>query len=112
MTEDPDDRHAGIDLFLDSTHQGLGLNPDAIALVARYLFEVRAHRRLTIDPAAANVRAIRAYERVGFRPVGVMREYERGHDGTWHDGLLMNLLAGELRDSGPADDGRASRPAG
>ena len=112
MTEEPDDRHARIDLFLDTEHQGLGLNPEAIALVARYLFEVRGHRRLTIDPAAGNIRAISAFERVGFRPVGIMREYERGHDGTWHDGLLMNLLAGELRDSGPADDGRASRPAG
>jgi aminoglycoside 6'-N-acetyltransferase len=29
--------------------------------------------------------------------VGVMRAYERGDDGTWHDGLLMDLLAGELR---------------
>jgi aminoglycoside 6'-N-acetyltransferase len=28
--------------------------------------------------------------------VGVMREYERGPDGTWHDGLLMELLASEL----------------
>lgn len=77
MTEEPDDRHARIDLFLDSTHQDLRLNPEAIALVARYLFEVRGHRRLTIDPAAANIRAISAYERVGFRPVGIMREYER-----------------------------------
>ena len=25
-----------------------------------------------------------------------MRDYERGPDGTWHDGLLMELLAGEL----------------
>ena len=52
--------------------------------------------RLTIDPAADNQRAIRAYRRVGFRPVGVMRRYERdvGGDG-WHDGLLMELLAGE-----------------
>ena len=110
--EEPDYRHAGIDIFLDSTHQGRGLGPEAIALVARYLFEVRGHHRLTIDPAAANVRAIRAYERVGFRPVGAMRNYERGRDGTWHDGLLMDLLIGELLEPGPADDGRASRPAG
>jgi aminoglycoside 6'-N-acetyltransferase len=26
----------------------------------------------------------------------VMRDYERGLDGSWHDGLLMDLLAGEL----------------
>jgi len=112
VTEEPDDRHARIDLFLDTEHRGRGRGPEAIALVARKLFEVRGHRRLTIDPAAGNIRAISAFERVGFRPVGIMREYERGHDGTWHDGQLMDLLAGELRDSGPADDGRASRPAG
>jgi aminoglycoside 6'-N-acetyltransferase len=66
--------------------------------VARWLIEARGHHRLTIDPAAGNARAIRAYERVGFRPVGVMRRYEGDLDGTWHDGLLMDLLAGELRD--------------
>ncbi len=94
----PGYRHAGIDLFLDREHQGQGLGPDAIRAVARHLFEVGGHHRLTIDPAAANARAIRAYERVGFRPVGRMRLYERGPDGTWHDGLLMDLLAGERRD--------------
>ena len=49
-----------------------------------------------IDPAADNHRAVRCYEKVGFRPVGVMRRYERGADGTWHDGLFMDLLADEL----------------
>jgi aminoglycoside 6'-N-acetyltransferase len=52
--------------------------------------------RIVIDPAAGNARAIRAYEKVGFRGVGLMREYERGSDGTWHDGLLMELLAREF----------------
>jgi aminoglycoside 6'-N-acetyltransferase len=26
----------------------------------------------------------------------VMRQYERGLDGTWHDALLMDLLRDEL----------------
>jgi aminoglycoside 6'-N-acetyltransferase len=95
--EESDYRHAGIDLFLDADHQGLGLGTEAIRLVARHLFTERGHHRLTIDPAATNGRAIRAYRRVGFRPVGIMRLYERGIDGTWHDGLLMDMLAGELR---------------
>ena len=94
---DPDYRHAGIDLFLGTAWQGRGLGTDAIRTVARYLLEERGHHRLTIDPSAANERAIRAYERVGFRPVGIMRSYERGPDGTFHDGLLLDLLAGELR---------------
>lgn len=94
---DPDYRHAGIDLFLATSHQGQGLGTDAIRTIARYLFDVRGHHRLTIDPSAANERAMRAYERVGFRRVGVMRAYERGPDGTFHDGVLLDLLRGELR---------------
>jgi aminoglycoside 6'-N-acetyltransferase len=87
---------AGIDIALRDESQGHGFGSDAIRTLARYLFDVRGHHRLTIDPALANERAIRCYERVGFRRVGVLRQYERGADGSWHDGLLMDLLAGEL----------------
>jgi aminoglycoside 6'-N-acetyltransferase len=95
--DEPDYRHAGIDIFMSSQFQGRGLGTDAVRTLARYLLEVRGHHRLTIDPATSNARAIRTYEKVGFRPVGVMRRYERGVDQTFHDGLLMDLLAGELR---------------
>jgi aminoglycoside 6'-N-acetyltransferase len=95
---DPDYRHAGIDLFLGPDFQGKGLGTEAIRVVARWLFEERGHHRLTIDPSAANERAIHAYRAVGFRPVGIMRRYERGPDGTFHDGLLMDLLREEFRE--------------
>jgi len=94
---DPDYRHAGIDLFLGPDHQGRGLGRVAIRLVARWLIDVRGHHRLTIDPSAANARAIAVYGALGFRPVGTTRASERGPDGTFHDGLLMDLLADELR---------------
>jgi aminoglycoside 6'-N-acetyltransferase len=93
----PEYRHAGLDIFLTTDRHGEGLGSEALRLLARHLFDERGHHRLTIDPAAANERAIRAYERVGFQPVGVMRQYERGPDGTWRDGLLMDLLPAELR---------------
>jgi aminoglycoside 6'-N-acetyltransferase len=93
---DPDYAFASIDLFLASEAQGRGFGPDAIRAMARYLFDEAGHHRITIDPSATNERAIRAYAKVGFRPVGVMRAYERNADGTWHDNLLMDLLAGEL----------------
>jgi aminoglycoside 6'-N-acetyltransferase len=93
---EPDYRQAGIDLFVGTRWQGRGIGPEAIRLVARHLFGERGHHRITIDPAAANEQAIRAYEKVGFRRVGIMRQYERGADGTWHDGLLMDLLRDEL----------------
>jgi aminoglycoside 6'-N-acetyltransferase len=95
---DPEFRHAGIDLFLDPAHHGAGLGPDAITTLARHLIDERGHHRLTIDPAADNERAIRAYEKVGFRRVGRLRRYQHFPDGTWQDGLLMELLAEELRD--------------
>ncbi|MGH2734767.1 MAG: GNAT family N-acetyltransferase [Actinomycetota bacterium] len=93
---DPMYRHAGIDLVLSEPYQGRGIGPEALSLVARHLLTERGHHRLTIDPAAANRNAVRAYEKLGFKPVGVMRRYERGPDGTWHDGLLMDLLVEEF----------------
>ena len=93
---DPDYQVASIDLFLATEAQGRGIGPDAIRTISRYLIDVRGHHRLTIDPNVANERAIRAYTKVGFKPVGVMRAYERNADGAWHDNLLMDLLAGEL----------------
>jgi len=95
--DDPMYRHAGIDIFLTASRHGQGLGTEAIRLLARHLFEERGHHRLTIDPAADNAAAIRAYEKVGFRRVGIMRNYERGPDGAWHDGLLMDMLREEFR---------------
>jgi len=93
---EPDYRHAGIDIYLSDRFRGRGLGTEAVAVLAAYLIDVRGHHRLTIDPALANETAIRAYERVGFRRVAIMRQYERAPDGTLHDGLLLDLLAEEL----------------
>jgi aminoglycoside 6'-N-acetyltransferase len=94
-------RHATIDLFLDPAVHGRGLGTEAVGRVVRHLIDERGHHRITIDPATANAAAIRAYEKVGFRPVGVLRSYERDASGEgWHDALLMDLLAGEERAGG------------
>ncbi|HEY3828382.1 MAG TPA: GNAT family protein [Solirubrobacteraceae bacterium] len=93
---EPKYRHAGIDLFLDPALHGRGLGTEVVRRVVRHLIVEHGHHRITIDPAHANVAAIRAYEKTGFRTVGVMRQAERDTDGRgWHDALLMELLAGE-----------------
>jgi aminoglycoside 6'-N-acetyltransferase len=93
---EPKYRHANIDLFLDPAFHGRGLGTEAVRRVVRMLIDERGHHRITIDPAADNAAAIRAYEKVGFKPVGVMRQYERDTGGEgWHDGLLMELLASD-----------------
>jgi aminoglycoside 6'-N-acetyltransferase len=89
-------RHGGLDIFLAPAFQDRGLGKEALRLAARWLIEERGHHRLIIDPAASNARAIATYAAIGFKPVGAMRRYERGHDGEWHDGLLMDMLAEEL----------------
>jgi aminoglycoside 6'-N-acetyltransferase len=95
--DEPEFKHAGIDLFLTTAVHRRGLGTDAVRTLARWLIAERGHHRLTIDPAADNAGAIGAYAKVGFRPVGRMREYWRDPDGVWRDGLLMDLLARELR---------------
>jgi aminoglycoside 6'-N-acetyltransferase len=94
----PKYRHAGIDLFLDPALHGRGVGTEAVRQVVRHLIDERGHHRIVIDPAATNAAAIRSYEKVGFKPVGIMRRYERDAGGEgWHDGMLMELLAGEER---------------
>ena len=89
-------RHASLDIAIATEHQGKGLGPEALRLAIRHLIEERGHHRFTIDPAAANERAIKTYSRLGFKPVGILRRHELQADGEWHDGLLMDLLADEL----------------
>ncbi|MFN8051856.1 MAG: GNAT family protein [Acidimicrobiales bacterium] len=93
---DPQYRHASIDVSVLAGHHREGIASDAIRTLARHLIDDLGHHRIVIDPAAHNAVAIACYTSLGFRPVGVMRRYERGLDGTFHDGLLMDLLADEL----------------
>jgi aminoglycoside 6'-N-acetyltransferase len=94
---EPRYRHATVDVFLDPSLHGRGLGTAVLRRLLAHLFEDRGHHRVTIDPAAANTAAIRCYEKAGFRPVGLMRQYEREPDSDqWHDGLLMEALANEM----------------
>jgi aminoglycoside 6'-N-acetyltransferase len=95
---DPMYRHAGIDIVLHPGVHGRGIGPEAIRVLARHLFEDRGHHRIVIDPNAANERAIRAYAKVGFQQVGVLRDYEWHADRGWTDGALMDLLRDEFVD--------------
>jgi aminoglycoside 6'-N-acetyltransferase len=95
---DPDHASVAFDIALRTALHGQGHGRAALRL-AIDRFAARGHHRFTIDPATENARAIRAYAAVGFRPVGVLRRYERGPDGRWRDGLLMDLLTEDLADA-------------
>jgi aminoglycoside 6'-N-acetyltransferase len=93
---DPDYFSAAVDIFVSSAVHGRGVGSDALRTLIAWLIDVRGHHRLTVDPAAANARAIHVYDKLGFRPVGVLRLYERVAGGSWRDALLMELLATEF----------------
>jgi len=93
---DPDYRSAAVDVFVSSAVRGRGVGSDAMRTLIAWLIDVRGHHRLTVDPAVANARAVHVYEKLGFRPVGVLRRYERVEDGAWRDALLMELVAEEF----------------
>ncbi len=92
---EPDYPSVWFDVFLATDARGRRLGPKALRRAIE-LFIARGHHRFVIDPSAGNEPAIRAYAAVGFKPVGILRRYERAPDGSWRDGLLMDLLAEEL----------------
>jgi aminoglycoside 6'-N-acetyltransferase len=94
---DPQYPSAGLDISLRGDRVGQGLGRECLRVAVAHLIDDRGHHRITIDPATENERAIRAYAAVGFKPVGVLRRYERSPAGEWRDGLLMDLLAEEFR---------------
>jgi aminoglycoside 6'-N-acetyltransferase len=93
---DPDYKRAQVDILVAGGRQEQGLGTEALRVLIAWLIDERGHHRITMDPAVDNTRAIHVYEKVGFKPIGVARRYERGADGQWHDALLMDLLAEEF----------------
>jgi uncharacterized protein (TIGR00725 family) len=97
---DPDFDHIGVDIVMAAAaDRGRGIGTAALASFARGAFEA-GHHRITVVPSPDNGPAIRCYEKVGFRRVGVMRAYER-YRGRWRDALLLDLLPGDLPASAP-----------
>ena len=80
-----------LDIALTTALHGRGYGRRVLRLAIEH-FVAKGHHRFTIDPATRNERAIRCYAAVGFKPVGVLRAYERDPEGGWKDGLLMDLV--------------------
>jgi RimJ/RimL family protein N-acetyltransferase len=89
------ERYAGIDIFIGvAAARERGLGTEAVRMLLAYLFEELGVHRVTIDPEVGNARAIRAYEKAGFRFEGVLR----GNDflrGGYIDTHFMAILEGE-----------------
>ena len=90
--EEPEYRHAWVDIFVATEFHGRGVGTDAVRTMVRHLVDDRRHHRITIDPSVDNAAAVRAYEKAGFRPIGVMELAERSPDGRWRNALFMEQV--------------------
>jgi aminoglycoside 6'-N-acetyltransferase len=89
----PRDRNVwGVDQFIGSgAHRDRGLGTRQVRATARYLLDDVGAELVVTDPAVTNERAIRAYEKAGFRRVRVLPRHEEIH-GVWTDNWQMEFV--------------------
>jgi len=86
----------GMDIFIGETeYWNKGLGTEVFTLVIAQLFNVNKAKKIVIDPEAWNERAIKCYEKSGFRKIKILKEAER-HKGINRDCWLMEITREEF----------------
>lgn len=83
----------GVAIF-EERYWSHGYGTDAVRTLVDGAFRARPLVRIELTVFPNNVRAIKAYERVGFKREGVLRSYQF-RDGAYSDVVLMSILHGE-----------------
>jgi RimJ/RimL family protein N-acetyltransferase len=92
----PENRRAQLAIMIgEKEFWGRGYGQEAVTLLLDYGFNILNLNSVELGVYAFNERAIRCYERIGFRRIGVQRE-SRIVAGGKHDTVLMDLLASEF----------------
>jgi RimJ/RimL family protein N-acetyltransferase len=86
--------NAELAICMDRDHIGGGWGTDAQRALLAFAFRTVGLARVYLTAFAGNARAIRSYEKLGFRHEGLMRSSWRGARGL-EDGVLMALLREE-----------------
>lgn len=79
------DSSARLGIAFRSTHVGKGYGTEAMAQFLPYFFHTLGFQRMVLDVAAANLRAVRCYHKLGFHKV---RSFWRSLDGPLDFELL------------------------
>lgn len=88
---------------------GRGYGSQAIELVLGHAFEVVGLHRVDLEVYAFNTRAIHVYRQCGFVEEGVRRD-ALWWEGTFHDALLMSMLAPEWKARCATDPNQGAQP--
>jgi len=88
-------RHANFGINIgEKTQWGNGYGTEATYLMVQYGFETLNLNRVRLLVFENNPRARRAYEKVGFKQEGVLRQ-DRFHEGRYWDTITMAMLREE-----------------
>ena len=87
---------AMVGIFLGRPHWNKGYGTDAMKVLVRFIFDEMNINKIKLGVYGFNKRAIRVYEKVGFKVEGVLRE-ELYREGKYHDVYIMGLLRREWK---------------
>ncbi|HEY0495108.1 MAG TPA: GNAT family protein [Kutzneria sp.] len=107
---DPNNNSCSFRIALGATGQNRGLGTEATRLVLGYAFERVGLHRISLEVYSFNSRARRVYEKVGFRPEGVLRDALLW-EGQRFDAHVMSILAHEWAEHRGRPEAVASRKA-
>lgn len=97
---DPEYPTTVMHLFISTAVRGRRVGEEALALAIRHEF-ASGITRITIDPNEHNGGAIRSFERVGFKRIGVLRDYQVRPGGTLEAALFLDLTRSDFPDGPP-----------
>ncbi|MBP1324890.1 RimJ/RimL family protein N-acetyltransferase [Leucobacter exalbidus] len=87
-------------IFLGTQFRGQRIGEESLALAIRHEFN-DGITRITLDPNVHNTGAIRSYERLGFKTIGVLRDYQLRPGGHMEDALFMDLTRSDFPEGPP-----------
>ncbi len=89
---------AHLSIIIEQKNWNKGYGSEAISGLVGHLFGEMNIHRIWLRVDQNNARAIRCYEKLGFRREGTLREDHFAH-GAWRSSYVMSLLADEFRRS-------------
>jgi RimJ/RimL family protein N-acetyltransferase len=81
----------------DRDEWGKGYGTETVLLLLNHAFECLGFHRAAIGVVSFNEKALRLWEKIGFRKEGIQRDGYY-YDGRYHDFVMMSILEDEFRE--------------
>ncbi|WP_078382468.1 GNAT family N-acetyltransferase [Sutcliffiella halmapala] len=82
--------------IFEKKYWGNGYGTEAMSLLLEFGFGIVNLHRIGLDVFSFNKRAIKSYEKLGFKQEGIIRD-ELFYDGEYHDSIIMGILEDEFK---------------